>query len=65
MNAATEEYNDLVKCMEHGFMEMDNDIIVDLRKQDESYLALCRQIRGYGKDYPFILNVTEGEGDIF
>ncbi len=25
-------------------MEIDNDIIVDLRKQDESYLALCRQI---------------------
>lgn len=42
MNAATEEYNDLVKRMEHGFMEIDNDIIVDLRKQDDSYLAICR-----------------------
>ena len=36
MNAATEEYNDLVKCMEHGFMGIDNDIIMDLRKQDET-----------------------------
>ena len=30
MSAATEEYNDLVKRMEDGFMEIDNDIIVDL-----------------------------------
>lgn len=64
MNAATEEYNDLVKRMEHGFMEIDNDIIVDLRKQDDSYLALCRQIGDMERDYPFILNVTEGEGEI-
>ena len=64
MSAATEEYNDLVKYMEHGFMEIDNDIIVDLRKQDDSYLALCRQIGDMERDYPFILNVTEGEGDI-
>ena len=44
MSAATEEYNDLVKRMEHGFMEIDNDIIVDWRKQDDRYLALCRQM---------------------
>ena len=59
MSAATEEYNDLVKRMEHGFMEIDNDIIVDLRRQDDSYLALCRQIGDMERDYPFILNVTE------
>lgn len=64
MSAATEEYNDLVKRMEHGFMEIDNDIIVDLRKQDDSYLTLCRQIGDMEREYPFILNVTEGEGDI-
>ena len=64
MSAATEEYNDLVKRMEHGFMEIDNDIIVDLRKQDDSYLALCRQIGDMERNYPFILNATEGEGDI-
>lgn len=61
MNAATEEYNDLVKRIEHGFMEIDNDIIVDLRKKDDSYLALCRQIGDMERDYPFILNVTEGD----
>lgn len=64
MSAATEEYTDLAKRMENGFMEIDNDIIVDLRKQDESYLALCRQIGDMERDYPFILNVTEGEGNI-
>lgn len=64
MNAATEGYNDLVKRIEDGFMEIDNDIIVDLRKQDDSYLALCRQIGDMERDYPFILNVTEGKGEI-
>ena len=64
MSAATEGYNDLVKRIEDGFMEIDNDIIVDLRKQDDSYLALCRQIGDMERDYPFILNVTEGEGEI-
>ena len=64
MSAATEGYSDFVKRIEDGFMEIDNDIIVDLRKQDDSYLALCRQIGDMERDYPFILNVTEGEGDI-
>ena len=64
MNAATKEYSDLVQRIEDGFMEIDNDILVDLRKQDEGYLELCRQIGDMERDYPFILNVTEGEGNI-
>lgn len=63
MSAATEGYSDFVKRIEEGFMEIDNDIIEDLRKQDDSYLALCRQIGDMERDYPFILNVTEGEGE--
>ena len=65
MSVATEGYSDFVKRIEDGFMEIDNDIIVDLRKQDDSYLALCRQIGDMERDYPFILNVTEGEGGDF
>lgn len=64
MSATTEGYSDLVQRIEDGFMEIDNDILVDLRKQDESYLALCRQIGDMEKEYPFILKVTEGEGKI-
>lgn len=64
MSAATEGYSDLIKRIEDEFMEIDNDILIDLRKQDESYLELCRQIGDMEKDYPFILNVTEGVGDI-
>ena len=62
MSAVAEEYNDLVKRMEDGFMEIDNDIIIDLQKQDESYLALCRHIWDIEREYLFILNVTEGGG---
>lgn len=65
MSAATEGYSDFVKCIEDGFMEIDNDIVVDLRKQDDSYQALCRQIGDMERDYPFILNVTEDEGGDF
>lgn len=64
MSAATEGYSDLIKRIEDGFMEIDNDIIVDLRNQDDSYLALCRKIGDMEKEYPFILNVTEGVEDI-
>ena len=64
MSAVAEEYDDLVKRMEDGFMEIDNDIIIDLQKQDESYLALCRHIWDIEREYLFILNVTEGEGNI-
>lgn len=64
MNATTEGYSDLVKRIEDGFTEIDNDIIVDLRRQDDSYLTLCRRIGDMEKEYPFILNVTEGEGNI-
>lgn len=45
-------------------MEIDNNIIVDLRRQDDSYLTLCRRIGDMEKEYPFILNITEGEGNI-
>ena len=51
MNTATEGYSDLVKCIEDGFTEIDNDIIVDLRKQDDNYLALCRKIGDMEKEY--------------
>lgn len=64
MSAATEGYRDLIKRIEDGFMEIDNDIIVDLRNQDDSYLMLCRQMGDMEKEYPFILNITEGVGDI-
>ncbi|MCI9083790.1 MAG: hypothetical protein HFI70_16340 [Lachnospiraceae bacterium] len=35
----------LVQRIEDGFIEIDNDILVDSQKQDEGYLVLCRQIR--------------------
>lgn len=64
MSAATKGYSDLVKRIGDGFMEIDNDIIVDLRNKDDSYLMLCRQIGDMEGEYPFILNITEGVGDI-
>lgn len=64
MNAATKEYSDLIKRIENEFMEIDSDIIVDLRKQNGSYLALCERIGDMEKEYSFIRNVIEDEGEI-
>ena len=64
VSITVKEYSDLAKRIEDSFTEIDNDIIVDLRKQDGNYLSLCRQIGDMDGKYPFILNVIEGEGDI-
>ncbi len=41
---ATEGYSDLIKRIKDGFMEINNNIIVDLQKQDDSYLTLCNRL---------------------
>lgn len=55
---------DLVKRIENNFMEIDSDIMVDLRKQDTVYLSYCQQLGELEKMYPFILQVTEEKGEI-
>lgn len=59
-----EEFCDLIKRIEEHFPEIDSDIMVDLRKQDEEYLSLCRQLGDMEKNYPFILEVIEEAGEI-
>ena len=60
----TDGFCDLVKRIGEHFTEIDSDIMVDLRKQDEGYLSLCRRLGDMERDYPFILEVTEEEGKI-
>lgn len=55
---------DLVKRIENNFMEIDSDIMVDLRKQDTVYLSYCQQLGELEKMYPFILQVTEEKEEI-
>lgn len=58
------EFCDLVKRIKENFMEIDSDIMVDLKKQDVRYADMCYELGEMEKKYPFIQEVTEGNGAI-
>lgn len=64
LNRSNEEFCDLIKRVELEFMQIDSDIVVDLRKHDKEYLSLCRQLGEMESNYPFIMQVTEGSGEV-
>ena len=45
-------------------IEIDSDIMVDLKKQDEDYANMCQELGEMESRYPFVLEVTEGSGAI-
>ena len=55
---------DLVERIKDSFMEIDSDIMVDLKKQDIEYADMCQKLGEMESRYPFILEVTEGSGAI-
>ena len=58
------EFCNLVKRIKENFMEIDSDIMVDLKKQDVRYADMCYELGEMEEKYPFILEVTEGTGAI-
>lgn len=62
MKASDNSFYDLVKRIEDNFMEIDSDILVDLRNHNEEYSKLCFELGEMESKYPFILEVTEGKG---
>ena len=58
------DFYDLVERIKDNFMEIDSDIMVDLKKQDEDYANMCQELGEMESKYPFILEVTEGRGAI-
>ena len=58
------DFYDLVERIKDSFMEIDSDIMMDLKKQDEEYANMCRELGEMESRYPFILEVTEGSGAI-
>lgn len=55
---------DLPRRLENTFSEIDSDIVIDLRKTNEKYAELQRQISEIKQRNPFIDKVMEGSGDI-
>lgn len=57
-------YYDLAQRIEDSFSEIENDITVDFRKNNEEYHALYQKISDLKAAHPVISNIMEGEGDI-
>lgn len=58
------DFCDLVERIKDSFMEIDSDIMVDLKKQDIEHADMCQKLGEMESRYPFILEVTEGSGAI-
>ena len=58
------DFCDLVERIKDSFMEIDSDIMVDLKKQEIEYADMCQKLGEMESRYPFILEVTEGSGAI-
>lgn len=57
-------YFDLASRLEDAFPEIDSDIVTDLRENNEDYADLQQQISDLQQQYPFIMEVMEGSGEI-
>jgi hypothetical protein len=64
MDANKEFYQSLPDRIKDCFSEIDNEIATELRKRDEDYLALFRESDKLQREFPVIMSVLEGEGEI-
>nr|WP_217937272.1 hypothetical protein [Enterocloster clostridioformis] len=57
-------YFDLASRLEDAFPEIDSDIVTDLRENSEDYADLQQKISDLQQQYPLIMEVMEGSGEI-
>lgn len=57
-------YLDLADRISNSFLEIENDITVDLRQNNEEYYALYQSISKLKSAHPFIQKVMEGNGEL-
>lgn len=60
----THTYFDLASRLEEAFPEIDSDIMTDLRENSEDYADLQQRISYMKQQYPIIMEVMEGNGEI-
>ena len=58
-------YFDLPHRLEAGYVNIDSDIVMDLRYTNEEYSKLQQQISELKMQYPFIEQVTEGDSEVY
>lgn len=57
-------YFDLASRLEDAFPEIDSDIVTDLRENNEDYADQQQQISDLQQQYPIIMQVMEGSGEV-
>jgi len=57
-------YLELADRIADSFEEIENDITVDLRKNNGEYYSLYQRISDMKAKYPFIQKVMEGNGEL-
>ncbi len=58
------EYVDLPARIKDSFLNMDADIVVDLRDTDQEYQDIYRRYTKMKEEHPFIDNVLEEPGEV-
>ncbi|WP_315524270.1 DUF6664 family protein [Pseudoramibacter alactolyticus] len=59
-----ELFTDLPQRIEEDYPEMENEMLLELRKKDEAYEELHEQFYDIQGQYPFIMEVLEGKGSV-
>ena len=60
-----ESYMDLSQRITENFLEIDNDICVELLHKDKEYASLYDKSDNLQHLHPFIMKVLEGTGEIY
>ena len=60
----SKSYLDLPERIKKSFIDIDSDIVTDLRASDAEYAELFKQVSKLKQSHPFIDQVLEGDGDI-
>lgn len=60
----SDTYMDLGERLEKFYADIENDIVTDLRENDEEYTALFEQLSNLRKKNPIIEKLLEADGEI-
>ena len=64
MDKKYEKYSDLAERVSGAFPEIDNDVCMELRRDNREYVEMGREIIRLQADFPAIALVTEGKGAV-
>ncbi|WP_337943077.1 hypothetical protein [Ruthenibacterium lactatiformans] len=59
-----EFFTDLPRRIEESYPEIENEMLMELRKTDKDYEQIHEQYYALSEHHPFIMKVLEGKGNI-